>query len=166
MMNDTYGKLTIYDWNPTLAAGAVDANDVLVDGETLEDILPNAGKPALLSEVQVIVKDVDTPADAAPKLEIVIFDDIAADLGVIDYAVTITDAHAVSVLGVIVVETTDYTDWVGSQRAQVKNVNLILRAKPGATEPRDLRAGIIDRTGTLPTWSASGLTVRFGIIHT
>ena len=161
MMNDTYGKLTIYDWNPTLAAGAVDEGDVLVDGETLEDILPNAGKPALLSEVQVIVKD-----DAAPKLEIVIFDDIAADLGVIDYAVTITDAHAVSVLGVIVVETTDYTDWVGSQRAQVKNVNLILRAKPGAAEPRDLRAGIIDRTGTAPTWTASGLTVRFGIIHT
>ena len=161
MMNDTYGKLTIYDWNPTLAAGAVDEGDVLVDGETLEDILPNAGKPALLSEVQVIVKD-----DAAPKLEIVIFDDIAADLGVIDAAVSITDAHAVSVLGVIVVETTDYTDWVGSQRAQVKNVNLILRAKPGAAEPRDLRAGIIDRTGTAPTLTASGLTVRFGIIHT
>jgi len=131
MMNDTYGKLTIYDWNPTLTVGAVDANDVLVDGETLEDILPNAGKPALLSEVQVIVKD-----DAAVKLEIVIFDDIAADLGVIDAAVSITDAHAVSVLGVIVVETTDYTDWINSQRAQVKNVNLILRAKPGATEPR------------------------------
>jgi len=161
MMNDTYGKLTIYDWNPTLTIGAVDANDVLVDGETLEDILPNAGKPALLSEVQVIVKD-----DAAVKLEIVIFDDIAADLGVIDAAVSITDAHAVSVLGVIVVETTDYTDWINSQRAQVKNVNLILRAKPGATEPRDLRAGIIDRTGSAPTWSASGLTIRFGIVHT
>ena len=161
MMNDTYGKLTIYDWNPTLTAGAVDANDVLVDGETLEDILPNAGKPALLSEVQVISKD-----DSALKLEIVIFDDIAADLGIIDAAVSITDAHAVSVLGVIVVETTDYTDWINSQRAQVKNVNLILRAKPGAAEPRDLRAGIIDRTGSAPTWSASGLTVRFGIVHT
>ena len=161
MMNDTYGKLTIYDWNPTLTIGAVDANDVLVDGETLEDILPNAGKPALLSEVQVIVKD-----DAAVKLEIVIFDDIAADLGVIDAAVSITDAHAVSVLGVIVVETTDYTDWINSQRAQVKNVNLILRAKPGATEPRDLRAGIIDRTGSAPTWSASGLTIRVVIVHT
>lgn len=161
MMNDTYGKLTIYDWNPTLTAGAVDANDVLVDGETLEDILPNAGKPALLSEVQVISKD-----DSALKLEIVIFDDIAADLGIIDAAVSITDAHAVSVLGVIVVETTDYTDWINSQRGQVKNVNLILRAKPGAAEPRDLRAGIIDRTGSAPTWSASGLTVRFGIVHT
>ena len=161
MMNDTYGKLTIYDWNPTLTAGAGDANDVLVDGETLEDILPNAGKPALLSEVQVISKD-----DSALKLEIVIFDDIAADLGVVNSAVSITDAHAVSVLGVIVVETTDYTDWINSQRAQVKNVNLILRAKPGAAEPRDLRAGIIDRTGSAPTWSASGLTVRFGIVHT
>ena len=159
MMNDTYGKLTIYDWNPTLTAGAVDANDVLVDGETLEDILPNAGKPALLSEVQVISKD-----DSALKLEIVIFDDIAADLGIIDAAVSITDAHAVSVLGVIVVETTDYTDWINSQRGQVKNVNLILRAKPGAAEPRDLRAGIIDRTGAVHT--ASGLTVRFGIVHT
>ena len=161
MMNDTYGKLTIYDWNPTLPAATVHANDVLVDGETLEDILPNAGKPALLSEVQVISKD-----DSALKLEIVIFDDIAADLGVVNSAVSITDAHAVSVLGVIVVETTDYTDWINSQRGQVKNVNLILRAKPGAAEPRDLRAGIIDRTGSAPTWSASGLTVRFGIVHT
>ena len=161
MMNDTYGKLTIYDWNPSLGTATIAADDVLEGGETLEDILPNAGKPALLSEVQVIVKD-----DTAPKLEIVIFDDIAADLGVIDAAVSITDAHAVSVLGVIVVETTDYTDWINSQRAQVKNVNLILRAKPGAAEPRDLRAGIIDRTGSAPTWSASGLTIRFGIVHT
>jgi hypothetical protein len=159
MMNDTYGKLTIYDWNPSLGAATIAADDVLEGGETLEDILPNAGKPALLSEVQVIVKDY-----TAPKLEIVIFDDIAASLGSFNGLVTITDAYAVSVLGVIVVETTDYTDWVNSKRAQVKNVNLILRAKPGAAEPRDLRAGIIDRTGG--AWTASGLTVRFGIVHT
>jgi hypothetical protein len=163
MMNDTYGKLTIYDWNPTIATGngsaTIGGDDVLVGGETLEDILPNAGKPALLSEVQVISKD-----DTAPKLEIVIFDDIAASLGSFNGLVSITDAHAVSVLGVIVVETTDYTDWVASQRGQVKNVNLILRAKPGAAEPRDLRAGIIDRTGG--AWTPSGLTVRFGIVHT
>jgi len=139
MMNDTYGKLTIYDWNPTIATGngsaTIAAGDVLVGGETLEDILPNAGKPALLSS-----------------------------LGSFNGVVSITDAHAVSVLGVIVVETTDYTDWIASQRGQVKNVNLILRAKPGAAEPRDLRAGIIDRTGG--AWTPSGLTVRFGIVHT
>ena len=159
-MSDTFGKGSIYEWTPTLVGGAVAAGDVLVPGETLR-MLPNAGKPALLTALNVIVTD-----DAAVKLEICIFGLETVSLGTEDLAVSITDADAKTIVAKVVVETTDYTDWINSQQAEVNGINKLLRANSSAADPRDLRVGIIDRTGTAPTWTTGGLTVHFHLLHT
>ena len=159
-MSDTFGKGSIYEWTPTLVAGAKTAGDVIVPGETLR-MLPNAGKPALLTAINVIVTD-----DAAVKLEICIFGLETVSLGTEDLAVSITDADAKTIVAKVVVETTDYTDWINSVSAEVNGINKLLRANSSAADPRDLRVGIIDRTGSIPTWTVGGLTVHFHLLHT
>tara|TARA_R110000751_G_scaffold240150_1_gene340784 strand:- start:34 stop:525 length:492 start_codon:yes stop_codon:yes gene_type:complete len=163
-MSDTFGKGSIYEWTPTLVGGAVAEGDVLVPGETLR-MLPNAGKPALLTAINVIVTD-DVSNDTGPKLEICIFGLETVSLGTEDDVVSITDADAKTIVAKVVVETTDYTDWINSVSAEVNGINKLLRANSSAADPRDLRVGIIDRTGAIPTWTVGGLTVHFHLLHT
>lgn len=165
-MADEYGFVSVYEWTPVLTAGAVDVNDVLVAGETLPKFY-RYGKQCMLTSLDAIVTD-----DAAVKLEIVLFSDLDASLGTIDSGVTITDAHAISRIGKVIVETADYTDWINSQDAERDNLNIGLSPSDSTTTTTDtttftsIRAGIIDRTGTTPTWTASGLTIKFHLLHT
>ena len=163
-MSDTFGKGSIYEWTPTLTAGAVAAGDVIVPGETLR-MLPNAGKPALLTAINVIVTD-NVSNDTGPKLEICIFGLETVSLGTEDAAVSITDTDAKTIVAKVIVESTDYTDWINSVSAEVNGINKLLRANSSAADPRDLRVGIIDRTGSIPEWSVGGLTVHFHLLHT
>lgn len=145
------GVADVFDLTLSTPAEAVDDNDVLADTQEIVNVFMRPHALGLLKSIEVIDQD-----DQANEMDIV-FLDSNVSLGTEDSAVSITDANAAHIIGIINVPAANYIDLIGSQVAFVKNIDLLL--KGGAST--SLFVGVITR-GT-PTHTASGLKLKIGM---
>lgn len=95
-------------------------------------------------------------ADQAQDIDLVFFK-ASASLGTINSAVSISDADAANIIGVVSVVQADYSDLVNNQVATKRGVGLVMKtASP--------YIGAIVRSGT-PTYGASSLKLKLGFVR-
>lgn len=130
--------------------GAYADGDVLADYQAIADAsLISGGRIEIVS---VVLLDKD---DQAQALDIV-FANTTGTLGTENAAVTISDADADEIVGIIEVAAADYVDLANSQLVTKTNVGIM--AELAATS---LYVGAISRgTGT---YTASGITLKIGV---
>ena len=135
----------------SLDTSAYADGDVLADmQEVTSAVLLSAGQCRIES---VIVLDKDDQGEALD----IVFMNASGSLGTENAAVSISDADADQIVGIVEVAAADYVDLVNSQLA-TKETNII--AEAAATS---LYVGAISRgTGT---YTASGITLKIGVIQ-
>ena len=137
----------------SLDTSAYASGDVLAETQEIANAVPTPGGATALHSLMVIDKD-----DQGQGLDLVFF---SADvsLGAENAAVSISDADAVAILGIVSVAASDFIDLGGCRVASIKSIGLALRA---ADASRSIYVAAISRgTGT---YSAAGLVLRFGFI--
>ncbi len=134
-----------------LDTAAYAAGDVLAVPQVISSVMSaNAGTALLHS---IIINDKD---DQGQALDIVMLK-TNVSLGTINNAVSISDANADEILGIVSFAAGDFIDLGGCRVATKTGVGLV--CKSGAAS-QDLYVGAISRgTGT---YTASGITVQFG----
>lgn len=134
--------------------GAYASGDVLADTQEITTAMRvNAGTGVLHS---LIILDKDDQAQAMD----VVFFKTNVSLGTENSAVSISDADADEILGIVEVVAGDYVDLVNSQLVTVTDVGIVVVADSAATS---LWVGVISRgTGT---YTASGITIKIGILQ-
>lgn len=153
-MSVVYSPVTYVDVTLTSLAGAVDANDVAADTQVVTDALPFYGQPGILQSLTWL--DGDDQTAAACKVFILSSN---VSLGTEGAAISISDANAASILGVVDIAADDWHDLIGSKIANINNIGMIV--KPAANS-RDLYVATVC-AGT-PTYTASGQKLRLGFI--
>jgi hypothetical protein len=144
---------TVIDLTLSLSTSpAYSDGDVLADAQELTNAVRASGGTGVIQSIQVIDQD-----DQGQALDIVISDS-AITLGTENSAVSISDADAAKILGIVEVTGSDYVDLVNSQIASIKNIGLVIM--PDATGV--FISAISRGTGT---YTASGIVLRVGIIQ-
>lgn len=128
------------------------ANDVLFDATEVAGAVRVSGGVAVLDSV--VVLDEDDQAAAAMDLVILRSN---VSLGTANAAVSITDANAREILGVVPIAATDFKDLIASRLATVKNIGLVIKPTTGTS------IWIAATTAGTPTQTASGIKVSLGI---
>lgn len=135
----------------TLDTSAYASGDVLADTQVLTGANPSGNGVTELRSITINDKDFQGMA-----LFVVILDSNVS-VGTENAAVSITDANADKILGIVPVLTTDYTSLVGSKLACIRNIGLMCKG----VASRNLWVALVNGAGT-PTYTATGLTARFG----
>jgi hypothetical protein len=143
---------TVIDLTLSLSTSPAYADgDVLAAAQELTNAVRATGGTGVIQSIQVIDQD-----DQGQALDIVISDSTIT-LGTENSAVSISDADAAKILGIVEVTGSDYVDLVNSQYASIKNIGLVIM--PDTTS---LYVSAISRgTGT---YTASGIVLRVGIL--
>ena len=144
---------TVIDLTLSLdTGGAYSDGDVLAAAQELALAVRSSGGTGVLQSIQVVDQD-----DQAQGLDIVISDSTIT-LGTENSAVSISDADAAKILGIIPVVSGDYVDLVNSQYAIPEFQPIVIM--PDTTS---LFISAISRgTGT---YTASGIVLRIGILQ-
>lgn len=138
---------------PTLETSAYADGDLLFDATELSNFVRSTGKTGLIQSITVIDKDDQKVAfDLFSAYETV-------DFGTVNSAPSISDADAAKVQRVCRVETSDYIDLGGVSVATLTNIGLVV--EPASASRSMFFAGV---TRGAPTYTASGLTIRFGVL--
>ena len=127
------------------------SGDVLADTQELADAVRVAGGSGIIHSI--LVQDDD---DQAGALDIIILDDNTS-IGTENAAVTMADND--NILGNVEVVAGDYVDMANSQHACKTNVGIVVKAKVN----RSLYIAVVSRD--TKTYTASGITLRFGILQ-
>ena len=143
---------TVVDVTLSVPAEAVDDNDVLAATQEIPNVFRRKGGAAILQSLVVLDE-----ADQGVEMDLVFLDSDVA-IGTEDAAVSITDANARQIIGVVNVAT--YTDFINSQVATVDDIGLMLKGDPGSSS---LFIAAITR-GT-PTYAADSLKIKLGLRH-
>lgn len=143
------------DLTLSLDTNAYASGDVLADTQAVTGAFRTSGGRAELQSLTVIDED-----DQGVAFDVWFFGSNVS-LGTENGAPDISDANAREVLGFVSVVTGDYKDLGGVKVACLRNLALPLQAAAGS---RDLYVGLINGSGT-PTFSASGLRLRLGIVQ-
>ena len=143
----------IVDVTPTvLNSDAYDAGDVLFDTTEITNAVPYAGGNVLLQSLTVLDKD-----DQAAAAMTLYFLQTDVSLGTKDAAVSITDANATEILGVVPIAVGDWSDLINSRLACIKNVGLLLQAAPTSKH-----LYVAATTAGTPTQTTGGIVLTFG----
>lgn len=143
----------VLELTPTLETSAYADGDLLFDATELANFVRANGKTALIQSITVIDKDDQKVAfDIFSAYETV-------DFGTVNSAPTISDADAAKVQRVCRVESADYIDLGGVAVATLTNIGLMV--EPASASRSMFFAGV---TRGAPTYSASGLVIRFGVL--
>lgn len=135
----------VLDTNPYVSG------DVLAVAQEVTNAFKEPGGTRNLMSVHVLDED-----DQAQGFDLV-FLDATATLGTINEPVSITDADARKIIGVVQVASGDYVDFVGCQTATKTGLDLMLKA---AATSSSLWIGAVSRgTGT---YTASGIKLKLG----
>ena len=137
----------------SLPVGALTAGDVAFDTQEIANAARVSGGVVILQSVTLLAKD-DNPAPID-----LVFLDAATSIGTEDSAVSIADADAEDILGIVSIATTDYVDLVNSQVATKSGIGLEMKA--GASTSLYV-AGI---TRGMPTYTASGVMIKFAFLR-
>jgi len=128
-------------------------NDVLAAPQEIQDAF-RADSACMVLESITLLDESDQGQDVE-----LVFMDADGSLGNENAAVGPSDTVARSILGTVVILTTDYSDLANSMLATKRDVNLRLKALDGS---RSLWVGAIVRSGT-PTYAASGIRLKLGV---
>ena len=124
--------------------------DVLADTQELVGAVRTSGGTGVIHSI--LVQDDD---DQAGALDIIILD-TNTSIGTENSAVTMADND--NILGSVSVAASDYVDMANSQHASKNNVGIVVKGKSTS-----LYVAVVSR-GT-KTYTASGITLRFGILR-
>jgi len=138
----------------SLDTNAYATGDVLAATQALASAFRSADGTGILQSIVLVDKD-----DQGAALDLVI---LKADvsIGTENAAVSISDANADSVLGIISVSAGDWIDLGGCRVATLRGLGLVVKAATGTTS---LYVALISRGS--PTHSAAGITAQFGILQ-
>lgn len=136
----------------TSLAAAADAGDVTADTQVITNAVPFHGQPAILESVTLLDGDDQTAAVVN-----LFFLDANVTLGTEGAAISISDANAASILGVVSIAAADWFDLIASKIANKNNIGMVV--KPLANS-RDLYVAMAV-AGT-PTYTAAGQKLRLG----
>jgi len=143
------------DHTPTLDTNAYAQNDVLFN---FEAVTLNAGaseaRPVRGTINNFVLLDKD---DNGGQITVFFSDDSDASLGTVNSAVSITDAHAATILGYVDSGAT-YEDMIGCQIIAPSAFSPI----PFVSTDDKIYVGGVLRGATTPTHSAAGITMRIG----
>lgn len=128
-------------------------NDVLAAPQELTGAFRADGASLTLESIVLLDED-----DQAQEIDIV-FMNVTGSLGAENAAAAPTDAVARTIIGIVNIATTDYSDLANSQLATKRSLGLRLKAAGGSTS---LWVGAILRSGT-PTYTASGIRLKLGV---
>lgn len=150
------GNSKVIDVTLSLNTAQYASGDVLAEAQEVADAMRIAAGTGVLYSVQVIDQD-----DQGGALDLVFFSS-SASLGTENSAVSISDADAAKILGVISVGASDYVDLVGSQVASLKGseCGFVLEAGAASTS---LWVGAISRD--TKTYTAAGIVLRLGVLR-
>jgi len=148
------GNSVVKEVTLSLSTDAYADADVLADTQEISDaVRVNAGTGVILS---LVVLDKD---DQGVALDVV-FLRTNVSLGTENDAVTVTDANADEILGIVEVAASDYVDLANSQLASMTGLYIVVDAAAAATS---LYVAAISRgTGT---YTASGITLKIGLLR-
>lgn len=147
------GHSVVKEVSLSLDTNAYASGDVLAATQEIASALRLSGGSGLLHSIMVLDKD-----DQAQALDLV-FLNANGSIGTENSAVSVTDAVADTILGIVEVAAGDYVDLVNSQLAVKTNVGIVLKVASGTS----LYVAAISRgTGT---YTASGVTLKVGIIQ-
>jgi hypothetical protein len=138
----------------TLNADAYDAGDVLAATQEVADAVRFPGGTGILQSLLIV----DGDDQAAAITTVYIFQSNVA-LGTEDSAVSITDANALEILGIIVIAVADWTDLINSKAAFKSNLGIPIKAEADSTS-----IYIALQTAGTPTQTSLGMTGRLGIL--
>ena len=137
----------------SLDTNAYANNDVLADTQELKDAVKEIDLGGVIETLTVVDND-----DVGQVFDVWVMDSNVS-MGTENAAAGITDANAKFILGRIPVAAADYVDLGGSKVATIRNVGLAIKPAAGTTS---VYVAVVNGTGT-PTFSAAGVTLRFGI---
>jgi hypothetical protein len=127
--------------------------DVLADTQEVASALRTTAGSGVIQSVVVLDKD-----DQGEALDLV-FLKSNVSIGTENSAVSVTDANADEILGVVEVAATDWVDLVNSQIATMANLSIVLDGPTGTS----IWVAAISRGAG--TYTASGITLKIGILQ-
>lgn len=136
---------------PTLDTGAYSDGDLLFDCTELADVVRNDGGTAILQSITVIDRDLQS------KSLKLFFCDTAVDFGTVNSAPSPDDTASASVLGVVELDSSDYVALSDFSVLSLSNLGLALK-----TDVADTSLYVAAQVSSTPTYTASGMTFRFG----
>lgn len=147
------GIADVYDVTLSLNTSAYATGDLLADVQEMATFFRVNGGTAVIQSVTVIDKD-----DQGVALDLVFTDD-SGTWGTENSAVSVTDAIADGVQGVVSVAAADYADMINSQIASKSSLGLVVKAP---SESKSLYIVAVSRGAG--TYTASGIVVRIGVM--
>ncbi len=151
----TAGLTTFIDVTLSLDTSIYASGDVLADTQVVTNATRVADLGGIVHSIEVIDKD-----DQGAALDIYLLD-ANVSMGTENSGPSISDANAASIMARIQVGTGDYYDLGGVKIADMTGLGRIV--KP-ATGTRNFYVSAVNGTGT-PTYTASGLVLRIGILQ-
>jgi hypothetical protein len=129
-------------------------NDVLAAPQEVTNFFRVPGGRAFLHSLKL-----QDNSDQAVDVEI-LFLNATGSLGAENAAFSPTDAVAETIIGRVLIATSDYSDADNSQFAFKDNIGLMLKAAESTTS---VWVGAVVRSGT-PTYAATGIKLKIGVM--
>jgi hypothetical protein len=146
--------VNLHDLTLSLDTNAYADGDVLADRQKLVAITGLGGGAGVIQSITLLDTD-----DQGQALDLVIMDSDVT-LGTENAAVSISDANAAKIIGVVEVAADDYVDLVNSQIVCKNNLGIAFKCAPG---DKGIYIGAISRgTGI---YTAAGISLRIGILQ-
>ena len=136
-----------------LDTNAYASGDILVVPQEITGAFREAGGHLWIHNLVLLDED-----DQGQAIDI-LFLNADGSIGTINSAVSVTDAVARTITGMVQVLTTDYANMINSQIAFKSNIGQKIKAASGSTS---LYVAAVLRSGT-PTYSASGIRLKIGV---
>lgn len=153
-IGEVSNPVTLLTVTPTMDTVAYASGDNLFMSTTCTNAFRISDGLAILDSVTLIDKD-----DQGVAFDLY-FWDANVNMGTINTAPGISDADAANCLAIVPIATADWKDLGGVRVANIKNIWATIKA---ATGTRNMFMSAINGSGT-PTFTASGLVIRLGIL--
>jgi len=137
----------------SLDTSAYTANDLLADTQAVSNALRTSGGTGVLQSIQIL--DEDDQAAAGMTVYIL---NANNSMGTENNAISVTDANARAIIGVINIASGDWIDLGGCKIAFKSNLSIPLKVSTGTS------IWIALQTAGTPTQTASGITGVLGIL--
>lgn len=148
--------VSLIDVTLSLDTGAYADGDVLADTQEVADALRLEGGSGVIQSVTILDRD-----DNGTAIDIV-FLSKDVSLGTENGAISISDADAINILGIVQVFAGDYVDLANSQFVTKTNLSIVAKNSEGLST-KSIYVGVISRATS--TYTAAGITLRIGILR-
>lgn len=141
----------IADVTPVCDTSAYTAADVLFDATEVTNAVRLSGGRAEIVSLTVLDED-----DNAAAIMTLYFLRANVSLGTANAAISITDANAREIIGVVNIAVADWSDLIASRLACIRNIGILVEPTTGTS------IWVAAATAGTPTQTASGIKLRIG----